>query len=102
MPVTLTFPPIGLRLTYPYSVGQMADAADSIDEEDLIEINRASSSMGYDDCISTYYLTIEIAVEAVKDQVKYSFTHGSLTPTSLMKTSPTTTQVGSLSPTSFP
>ena len=55
MPVTLTFPPIGLRLTYPYSVGQMADAADSIDEEDLIEINRASSSMGYDDCISTYY-----------------------------------------------
>ena len=30
MPVTLTFPPIGLRLTYPYSVGEMADAADSI------------------------------------------------------------------------
>ena len=36
MPVTLTFPPIGLRLTYPYSVGEMADAADSIDEEALL------------------------------------------------------------------
>ena len=42
MPVTLTFPPIGLRLTYPYSVGEMADAADGMDEEALLISARAS------------------------------------------------------------
>ncbi len=42
MPVTLTFPPIGLRLTYPYSVGEMADDADSIDEEALLISAKAS------------------------------------------------------------
>ena len=45
MPVTLTFPPIGLRLTYPYSVGEMADAADSIDEEALLISARTSFSI---------------------------------------------------------
>ena len=38
MLVILTFPPIGLRPTYPYSVGEMADAADSIDREALAKI----------------------------------------------------------------
>ena len=45
MLVTLTFPPIGLRLTYPYSVGEMADAADSIDEEALLISARTSFSI---------------------------------------------------------
>ena len=42
MPVTLTFPPIGLRLTYRYSVGEMADVVGSIDEEALSLVARAS------------------------------------------------------------
>ena len=40
MLVILPFPTIGLRPIYPYSVGEMADASDSIDEEALAGITR--------------------------------------------------------------
>ena len=47
MPVRLTFPPIGPRLTYPYSVGESASVADGVadgaNEEALNEMFRASS-----------------------------------------------------------
>lgn len=47
MPVTLTFPSIGLRLTYRYSVGEMADVVGSIDERPC-RSQPGPLKMGYD------------------------------------------------------